>query len=76
MRLLESEVYRGRQIHVYVVYPGDLCRAPTPALGVRVDGAVLEGQAFLKNVTRLAEALDWCRRAVDRRLTGKGRAPG
>ena len=69
MRLLESEVYRGRQIRVYLVCPGDLGAEPgqrVPRRGVRVDGQVVGGRAVLASVRELRRALAWGRRVVDR----------
>lgn len=72
MRLLESEVYRGRQIRVYIVHPGGFTYSPVPALGVRVDGQVIDDKPVLPDVFRLSEALDWGHSAVDRLLSTKG----
>lgn len=69
MRLLESEVYRGKQIRVYLVCPGDLEAAPAqraPKLGVRIDGKVIGGRPVLASVYELGRALAWGRRVVDR----------
>lgn len=68
MRLLESEQYRGKQICVYVIYPDGPSKAPIPSLGVRVDGKVMENEAFLQNIHELQGALNWGRNAVDRLL--------
>lgn len=73
MRLLESEVYRGKQIRIYVVYPGEWSLAQVPSLGVRIDGSVIEDETLLKGFSQIGEALAWGRAAVDRRL---GRSRG
>lgn len=70
MRLLESQVYRGKQIRVYVIYPDGPSKMALPSLGVRIDGKVFENRAFLKDAKQLGEALQWGRSAVDCLLGG------
>ena len=70
MRLLQSEVYRGKQIRIYIVHPGGFTPSAVPRLGVRIDGKVIDNQVTLPGVSRLSEALEWGHTAVDRLLTG------
>ncbi|WP_135228463.1 hypothetical protein [Deinococcus fonticola] len=70
MRLLESEVYRGKQIRVYIVHPGGFTPSPVPALGVRIDGEIIDAQVTLPGTFRLSEAMEWGHVTVDRLLSG------
>ena len=70
MRLLESEVYRGKQIRIYIVHAFGFTHAAEPTLGVRIDGKVIDNQVTLPDVSRLSDALEWGHTVVDRLLTG------
>lgn len=70
MRLLESEVYRGKQIRIYIVHPGGFTHSAVPALAVRIDGKVIDNHVTLPGISRLGDALEWGHTVVDRLLTG------
>lgn len=76
MRLLKSEVYRGRQVRVYIVHPGGFTHAPQPALGVRIDGQVVEQKPYLTDMNQLSDALVWAHAAIDRLMGGQPGQPG
>ena len=75
MRLLEAEVYRGKQIRIYIVHSFGVTYAATPTLGVRIDGKVIDNQVTLPGIFRLGDALEWGHSAVDRLLTGRTGKP-
>lgn len=70
MRLLESEVYRGKQIRIYIVHPGGFTHAAVPTLGVRIDGKIIDNHVTLPDTSRLSDAMEWGHTVVDRLLTG------
>lgn len=74
MRLMNSELYRGKRIRVYLLH-SETALSPTAMLAVRIDGEVVEDTPWLAGVTDEADALAWGRAAIDRTLGPDGHDP-